>query len=114
EEQPTIQEQTYRKIGANMLAFRSERILPGINQEDSAPEAYQKHQEMDVPERMTEMAGRAAYNAFTHWTGIPRDLAKEILLLERIDSLTDEGQRRLGEDQSQLDRVTDFVIETIP
>lgn len=112
--QPTIQRNTYRKIGANMLAFRSERILPGINQEDSAPPQYHQHQEMDVPERMTEMAGRAAYNAFTHWTGIPRDLAKEILLLERIDSLTDEGQARLAEVRGQLDRVTDFVIDTIP
>lgn len=114
QERPAIEIATYRKIGANMLAFRSERILPGINQEESAPSQYQQHQEMDVPERMTEMAGRAAYNAFTHWTGIPRSLAKEILLLERIDSLTEEGQERLEQVRGQLDRVTDFVIDTIP
>lgn len=114
EEQPEIRPETYRKIGANMLAFRSERILPGINQEESAPAQYHRVQDMEVPERLTEMAGRAAYNAFTHWTGIPRDLAKEILLLERIDSLTEAGQERLAEVRGQLDRVTDFVIDTIP
>lgn len=114
QERPDIQPATYRKIGANMLSFRSERILPGVNQEESAPEQYQKPQDMDVPERMTEMAGRAAYNSFTHWTGIDRDLAKEILLLERIESLTDEGEERLGQVRDQLGRVTDFVIDTIP
>lgn len=114
DERPDIQPTTYRKIGANMLSFRSERILPSVNQEESAPEPYQQPQDMEVPERMTEMAGRAAYNSFTHWTGIDRDLAKEILLLERIESLTDEGEERLEQVREQLGRVTDFVIDTIP
>lgn len=114
DEQPQIQASTYRKIGANMMAFRSERILPGINQESSASPEYHIRQDMDVPERMTEMAGRAAYNAFTHWTGVPRDQAKELLLLERIDSLKPEGQVRLGQVRAQLDLITDMLIDNIP
>ena len=31
------------------------------------------------------MAGRAAYNSFCHWTGLDREQAKSLMLLERID-----------------------------
>jgi hypothetical protein len=113
-ERPAIDEATYRKIGANLLAFRSERIQPGVNAEESAPPAYQERQDMDVPEELTVMAGRAGYNAFVHWTGCERERSKELLLLERIDVLTDDGKRRLRQVREALGRVTDEVIEGLP
>ena len=78
QERPEIEEETYRKIGANFLAFRSERIQPGINADEDAPEAYQHRQGMEVPEELTVMAGRAAYNAFVHWTRCDRERSKEL------------------------------------
>jgi hypothetical protein len=104
----------YRKIGANLLAFRSERIQPGVNAEDSAPEAYQARQDMDVPDELTVMAGRAAYNAFVHWTGCERERSKELLLLDRIDVLTPNGKQRLREVRESLGKVSDEVIDGIP
>lgn len=103
-----------RRFGANLLAFRSERIQPGINAEPSAPAGYQTRQQMDVPEALTEMAGRAAYNAFHHWTGIDRERAKELLLLERIDVLTPAGKERLRSVREQLERVTDTIVQRLP
>lgn len=114
EERPSIAPDLYRKIGANMLAFRSERIQPGVNAEESAPEAYQQRQEMDVPDELTVMAGRAAYNAFVHWTDCDREHSKDLLLLERIDVLTPNGKRRLREVRDALGQVTDEVIDGIP
>lgn len=111
---PSIEPATYRKIGANMLAFRSERIQPGVNQEPSAPAQYHARQDMNVPDDMTVMAGRAAYNAFTHWTSVSRDAAKQMLLLERIDTLAPGGKERLRDVRSHLDKVTDFVLGSIP
>jgi hypothetical protein len=104
----------YRKIGANLLAFRSERIQPGVNAEDSAPPAYQERQDMDVPDELTVTAGRAAYNAFVHWTGCERERSKELLLLDRIDVLTPNGKERLREVRESLGKVTDEVINGIP
>lgn len=103
-----------RKIGANLLAFRSERIQPGVNAEDKAPPAYQARQDMDVPPLLTEMAGRAAYNAFFRWTGLDRDKAKDLLLLERIDVLTPNGKERLRAVRRELEEVTDKVVAGIP
>lgn len=103
-----------RKIGANMMAFRSERIQPGVNQEDKAPEPYQGRQEMDVPDELTVMAGRAGYNAFAHWTGCERERAKHLMLLERIDVLTPGGKERLREVREMLDSVTDKVMKNMP
>jgi hypothetical protein len=105
---------TLRKVGANLMAFRSERIQPGVNQEEGAPEPYRRRQAMDVPDRLTEMAGRAAYNAFAHWTGVDRERAKELLLLERVDVLTPNGKERLRAIRQHLNDVTDRVIEDLP
>lgn len=103
-----------RKIGANLLAFRSERVLPGVNAEAKAPEAYQQPQEMSVRDELTVQAGRAAYNAFAHWTGLSREVAKEVLLLDRIDVLSPGGHERLKELSAMLNRVTDEVIKYMP
>ena len=105
---------TWRRLGANLLAMRSERIQPGVNQEEKAPAGYQQRQEMDVPDELTVMCGRAAYNAFVHWTGCDRELSKRLMLMERIDVLTPEGKRRLREVRQQLDQVTDRVVSALP
>lgn len=106
--------QTWRKLGANLMAFRSERILPGVNHEPKAPAPYQRAQHMDVPDALTVQAGRAAYNAFARWTGCDRERAKELLLLERIDVLTPNGERRLAEVRDTLEDVTLRVMKGIP
>lgn len=105
---------TCRKLGANLMAFRSERIQPGVNAEEKAPPAYQTRQDMDVPPALTEMAGRAAYNAFHRWTGLDRERAKELLLLERIDVLTPNGKERLRAVRAELEQVTDRVVGGLP
>ncbi len=107
--------ETCRRIAANTLAFRSERIQPGVNQEDKAPAPYQERQlSMGVPDAMVEQAGRAAFNAFEHWTGVDRDTAKRLLLMERVDVLTPGGKERLREIRAGLGEVTDRVIKNIP
>lgn len=103
-----------RKLGANLLAFRSERIQPGVNAEEKAPPQYQARQDMDVPEALVEQAGRALFNAFVHWTGVPRDRAKELVLLERVDVLTPGGKDRLRAIRRHLGEVTDQVVKRIP
>lgn len=105
---------TWRKLGANLLAMRSERIQPGVNQEEKAPDAYQHRQDMDVPEKLTVMCGRAAYNAFVHWTGCEREHSKSLMLTERIDVLTPNGKQRLRDVREMLGEVTDRVIKNIP
>jgi hypothetical protein len=114
EEKLGISEGVCRKLGANLLAFRSERIQPGVNQEAKAPPAYQSRQDMDVPEELTVMAGRAAYNAFAHWTGVEREHSKDLLLLERVDVLTPGGKERLRAIRKGLAYVTDRVVANIP
>ncbi len=111
---PKVDAETYRKLGANILAFRSERIQPGVNAEEKAPPQYQSRQEMDVPDELTVQAGRAAYNAFCHWTQVERERAKKLLLLERIDVLTDNGKERLREIREHLGHVTDQLIDGLP
>lgn len=113
-ERIAIPDATLRKIGANLLAFRSERIQPGVNQEQKAPPQYQTRQDMDVPSELVVMAGRAGYNSFSHWTGCDRERAKELLLLERIDVLTPNGKTRLRQVRAQLSSITDRVVKTIP
>jgi len=109
-----IAEATCRKLGANLMAFRSERIQPGVNQEEKAPAPYQNRQDMDVPEELVVMAGRAAYNAFAHWTPCDRERSKDLLLLERVDVLSPKGKTRLREIRKQLGEVTDQVVRRIP
>ncbi|MFK7926676.1 MAG: hypothetical protein AB8H79_00695 [Myxococcota bacterium] len=114
DEQVRIPRDSLRKIGANLMSFRSERIQPGVNQEERAPEAYQHRQDMDVPEDLVEQAGRAGFNAFCHWTGVDRDTAKKLVVLERVDVLTDAGKGRLREIRKHLLDVTEQVVKSIP
>ena len=105
---------TARLLGANLLAFRSERVQPGVNNEEKAPPPYQLRQDMDVPDELTVMAGRAAYNAFAHWTGLDRERAKDVLLLERIDVLTPGGKARLRSIRGSNNAITDRLIKEMP
>lgn len=113
-EQIALPPESWRRIGANLLAFRSERIQPGVNAEAKAPPQYQQRQDMDVPDELTVMAGRAAYNAFVHWTGVERERSKDLLLLERVDVLTPNGRERLRQIREHLGEVTERVITGIP
>ena len=88
EQMRQVERETWRKLGANLMAFRSERIQPGVNAEERAPEQYQHRQDMDVPDELTVQCGRALYNAFVHWTGAERERSKALCLLERVDVLT--------------------------
>ena len=109
-----LRETTARKLGANMLALRSERIQPGINMEDKAPAAYQVRQDMTVPEQLVKMAGRGGANALVRWLDVPRDQAKTLLLTERVDVLTDGGKGRLRQIRGELGEITDKVVNTLP
>jgi hypothetical protein len=109
-----LQESTCRKLGANLMAFRSERIQPGINAEEKAPPQYHQRQDMDVPEELAVMAGRAAYNSFAHWTGCDREAAKDLMLMERVDVLTPGGRERLRAIRQELSDITDQVIGRFP
>ncbi|MGK0344132.1 MAG: hypothetical protein ACI855_000186 [Myxococcota bacterium] len=113
-ERVTLSKTAARKFGANLLALRSERIQPGVNQEERAPASYQGRQTMSVDDELTVMCGRAAYNAFAHWTGVHRERAKDLLLLERVDVLHPEGKRRLREIRGELGDITDTVVANIP
>ncbi len=110
----SLPKSTWRKLGANLLSFRSERIQPGVNQEEKAPPSYHGRQDMDVSDDTAFQAGRAGYNAFAHWAGVDRVKAKELLLMERVDVLTDGGKQRLREIRTELGEITDRVVETIP
>lgn len=114
-EQPiAITREVSRKVAANLMAFRSERIQPGVNAEESAPEAYQHRQDMDVPEELAFMAARAAYNGFMHWTGCDREEAKNLLLLDRMDVLSDGGKERLRQIRKENNEITDLLIKGLP
>ena len=109
-----IGQDTCRKVGANLMAFRSERIQPGVNAEESAPDAYQHRQDMDIPEDLAFMAARAAYNSFVHWTGCGRESAKKLMLMERIDVLTPGGKGRLRQIRKDNHAITDALIANLP
>ena len=109
-----VSPQVCRKVGANLMAFRSERIQPGVNAEETAPDGYQHRQEMDIPEDLAFMAARAAYNSFVHWTGCGREDAKKLMLMERIDVLTDGGKTRLREIRADNNAITDCLIDNLP
>jgi hypothetical protein len=114
EERVELPTPLWRKLGAELLAFRSERIQPGVNHEDKSPPQYQQRQDMDVSDEFTYQAGRAAYNAFSRWTGIDREQAKSLLLLDRVDVLTPGGKERLRAIRKKLDDITDRVVAEIP
>jgi hypothetical protein len=103
-----------RTIGANLMAFRSERIQPGVNAEEKAPPQFHARQDMDVSPALTEMAGRAGYNAFCRWTGVERERAKALMLIERVDVLTPNGKQRLRDIRTELESVTDALIKNLP
>jgi len=103
-----------RKLGAAVVALRSERIQPGVNAEHKAPAQFHARQDMRVPDELVEVAGRAGYNAFHHWTGVERERAKELLILDRIDVLTDYGKERLRSVRRELEAVTDRVVASLP
>jgi hypothetical protein len=109
-----ISPEVCRKVGANMMAFRSERIQPGVNAEESAPDDYQHRQAMDIPEGLAFMAARAAYNSFVHWTGCGREDAKKLMLMERIDVLTGGGKARLRQIRADNNAITDCLIDNLP
>ena len=103
-----------RKMAANLLAFRTERIQPGVNADSSSPAVYQARQDMDVSEKFTFMAGRATYNAFDHWTGSGREKAKDLLLLDRVDVLTPDGKERLRSLRQGLSDITERLCKELP
>ncbi len=113
-EEVELGEELCRRLGANLVAFRSERIQPGVNFEDKAPEAYKIRQPMDVEEELTVQCGRAGYNAFTTWVDVPRERAKELVVLERIDVLTPGGKERLRDVRRNLEEVTDRLVSDFP
>lgn len=113
-ERVRIDEATRVRLGAALVALRSERIQPGVNQEDKAPAPYQERQDMDVPEELTVQCGRALYNAFAHFTGLDREATKDLVLLERIDVLTPGGKERLRAIRAELEEVTRRVVGGIP
>ena len=104
----------WRKLGAAITALRSERIQPGVNHEPKAPPAYHRRQTMDVSEELTVQAGRAAYNAFSRWLGIDRELAKDLLLNDRVDVLTSTGKSRLRKIRRALADATDCLVRDLP
>ncbi|MEC8022994.1 MAG: hypothetical protein VX223_03620 [Myxococcota bacterium] len=114
EERLSLSKESARKAGANLLAFRSERIQPGVNQEERAPAGYQSRQDMRFPQKLIDMAGRAGFNAFGHWMGVDRERVKELMLLDRIDVLTDGGKERLRGIRRELGMITDWLIRDLP
>lgn len=105
---------TWRKLGATLLALRSERIQPGVNHDPKSPPQYHSRQDMDVSEEFTFQAGRAAYNAFVRWTGVDREIAKQLLLNDRVDVLTQNGKERLRRIRRALSDATDSLIRDFP
>jgi hypothetical protein len=114
EERVRMERSTAQRLGAALLALRSERVQPGVNAEPIAPPAYQVRQPMDVPEALMVQAGRAAYNAFTRFTGLERERAKELMLLDRMDVLAPGGKERLRAVREELNQITDKFIARLP
>ena len=111
---PLLSPELCRKVGANLLAFRSERIQPGINADTHAPEVYRERQDMDLPARLAQMVGRASTNAMSHWSGLDRQRAGGLLLLERVDVLTEDGKKRVRALRDELGAITEDVVKGLP
>jgi len=114
EERVVMPRSTWRRLGATLLSLRSERIQPGVNHDPKAPPQYHSRQDMNVSEEFTFQAGRAAYNAFVRWTGVERELAKRLLLNDRVDVLTQNGKERLRRIRRALSDATDSLIRDLP
>jgi hypothetical protein len=113
-ERIALDEPTAQRLGASLMALRTERIQPGVNNEDTAPEPYRERQDMDVPEELTVQCGRALYNAFAHFTGLSRDDAKHLVLIDRVDVLTPGGKERLRTIRKEMEEIAEKVIQTLP
>ena len=113
-ERVDLDDATAERIGAALVSLRSERIQPGVNNEDAAPEPYRERQDMDVPDELTVQCGRALYNAFAHFTGVGREAAKELVMIERVDVLTPGGKERLRAIRKDLETIAERVIENLP
>ena len=109
-----LRPETARKLGANLLSLRSERIQPGVNMEDKAPGGYQVRQDMDVPEELAINAGRAGYNAAMRWLGVDRPATKSMLVMDRVDVQTAGGKGRLRQIRGELGDITDKLIDDLP
>ena len=109
-----LDEATSQRLGAALLALRSERVQPGVGVDDSAPAPYQHRQTMDVSDALTDQCGRALYHAFALFSGLSRTAARELLLIERVDVLTPEGKTRLRAIRSQLEAISDRLIAGLP
>jgi hypothetical protein len=114
DEQIQLSKPLWRTFGANLMAFRSERIQPGVNHEPKAPPQYHQRQDMNVSDEFTVQAGRAAYNAFCRWTGVSREDAKSLLLNDRVDVLTPNGKTRLRKIRRALGDATDCLVRDLP
>ena len=109
-----LRPETARKLGANLLSLRSERIQPGVNMEAKAPGGYQVRQDMDVPEELAINAGRAGYNAAMRWLGVDRPATKSMLVMDRVDVQTAGGKGRLRQIRGELGDITDKLIDDLP
>jgi len=109
-----LSEAAATRLGAALVSLRSERIQPGVNNEEAAPEPYRERQDMDVPDELTVQCGRALYNAFAHFSGVGREDAKQLVLIERVDVLTPGGKERLRGIRKDLERVAEQVIANLP
>ncbi|MFM2151688.1 MAG: hypothetical protein RL199_123 [Pseudomonadota bacterium] len=113
-ERPEMPRATWRKLGANLLAFRSERLQPGVNQPVGAPSAYLHRPEMSVPPALMSMARDAALTAFARTLGVDRIEAATLLLLETVDVTRERGKARLRDIRRHLSEVTDRLVRELP
>jgi hypothetical protein len=114
DERLPLDEETARRLGAALVSLRSERIQPGVNNEESAPEPYRERQDMDVPEELTVQCGRALYNAFAHFSGVSREDAKHLVMIDRVDVLTHGGKERLRAIRKDMEEIAERVIRALP
>ena len=105
---------TWRKLGANLLAFRSERVLPGANQPVGAPAAYLHRPELTVPPALMSQAHDAALRAFARTLALPVDEASRLLLFESLDTTRERGRARLADIKRHLSEVSDQLVRELP
>lgn len=113
-ERVAMEPSSARRIGAALLALRSERIQPGVNAEESAPAPYQERQ----GDGRLGCAHRAGGPRWAHTPSrtspASTATARESCCWRRIDVLTPGGKDRLRAVRTQLAEVTDRVVKEIP
>jgi hypothetical protein len=114
DERVELNNDTAVRLGAALLALRSERIQPGVNHEDKAPDAYRHRQDMDVADDLLDACGAALYDAFAQRAGCTREQAKQLVLLDRVDVLTERGKTRLRQIRAEMESIADKIIDNIP